>query len=65
MQVMRCVKKDVEHSRPQMTIWCIRIACWTTKATDTCTLYVIFTAFTLQQWLYERASELRYTYTAR
>jgi hypothetical protein len=38
--------------------------CMLDKATDTCTLYAIFTAFTLQQWLHKRASALRYTYTA-
>jgi hypothetical protein len=32
--------------------------------THTHSEYVIFVAFPLQQWLYERASLLRYTYTA-
>ena len=32
----------------------MRIACWITKATDTHSEYVIFTAFPRQQWLRER-----------
>jgi len=35
-----------------------------TKAIDTLSEYVIFTAFPWQQWLCERASVLRYTYVA-
>ena len=54
----------VEPDRPQMTISGMRIACWTAKATDTHSEYVILIAFPLQQWLYERASVLRYTYIA-
>ena len=42
---------------------CIRCACWIIKTTDTHTEYVIFITFPLQQWLRERASILRYTYT--
>jgi hypothetical protein len=42
----------------------MRVACWITKATDTHLEYVIITDFTRQQWLRERASMLRYTYTA-
>jgi len=34
--------------------------CTRPKATDTTTEYVIRTAFSLQQWLYERDSVLRY-----
>jgi hypothetical protein len=45
-----------------MTIWCIRIACWIPKATNTLSEYVILIAFPLQQRLHERASMLRYTY---
>ena len=40
----------------------MRIACWAPKATNTHSEYVILIAFPLQQWLYERASKLRYTY---
>jgi hypothetical protein len=42
----------------------MRFACWITKATDTHSEYVILIAFSLQQWLRERASMLRYTYIA-
>jgi hypothetical protein len=51
-------KNIVEQGRPQMTIWRMRIACWTTKATNTHSDYVILIAFPLQQWLHERASLL-------
>jgi len=56
-------KNIVERGRPQMTIWRIRIACWVTKATNTHSEYVILIAFPLQQWLQERASTLRCTYS--
>jgi hypothetical protein len=39
-------------------------ACWITKATDTHSEYVILIAFAWQQWLRERASMLRQTYSA-
>jgi hypothetical protein len=42
----------------------MRIACWITKATDTHPEYVVLFAVFLQQWLYESASALRYTYIA-
>ena len=42
----------------------MRSACWITKATDTYLEYVILIGFTRRQWLRERASMLRYTYTA-
>ena len=45
------------------TIWRMRVACWIPKATNTHSEYVILIAFPLQQWLYEWASMLRYTYT--
>jgi hypothetical protein len=54
----------VKPGRPQMTIWWARITYWISKATNTHTEYVIFTAFPLQQSLHGRASELRYMYTA-
>jgi hypothetical protein len=48
-----------------MTLWRrMRIACWITKAKHTYSQYVIIIAFPLQQWLHERTSVLRYTYTA-
>ena len=55
-------KNTVEPGRPQMTIWLMCIACWTSKATDTHSEYVTLTVFLLQVWLYERASVLRYTF---
>jgi len=42
----------------------MRISCCAPKAIDTHSEYVIFTAFSSQQWLHERASILRYTYIA-
>jgi len=57
-------KNIVEPDRPQMTIWRMRITCWIPKTTDAYSEYVITTAFPLQQWLYERASMLYYTYLA-
>jgi len=47
-----------------MTIWRMRIACWIAKATNTHSQYVSVTAFPQQQWLHERTSLLRYTYSA-
>ena len=45
--------------RQQTTIRRMRNACWITKATNTDSEYVIFTAFPLQQWLLNSASLLR------
>jgi hypothetical protein len=42
----------------------MRIACSIPKATDNHSEYVLIIAFPLQQWLHERASVLRCTYTA-
>jgi hypothetical protein len=53
----------IERRRPQMTIWRMRIACWIPKATVTHSEYVILIVFPLQQWLHERASVYRYTYS--
>ena len=39
-------------------------AWWITKVTGTHSEYVTLISFTLQQWLHERASILRYTYIA-
>jgi len=54
----------VEPDRPQMTIWCMRIACWIIKSKNTHSEYVLLIAFPLQQWLHKRDSMLRYTYLA-
>jgi hypothetical protein len=43
-------------------IRCMSFACQMTKATATCSEYVIFIAFLRQQWLRERSSVLRFTY---
>ena len=47
-----------------VVLWRMRLACWITKATDAHSEYIILIDFPLQQWLYERASILRYTYIA-
>jgi len=57
-------KNIVEPSRPRMATWGMSIACWITQPTNTHSEYAIFIAFPLKQWLYERASKLRYTYIA-
>jgi hypothetical protein len=51
-------KNIVESGRPQIT-WLVRFACWTPKAKNTHSQYVILIAFPLKQWLHERASMLR------
>jgi hypothetical protein len=43
------------------TLGCTRFACWITKPTDTHREYLIPTAFSRQQALRERASQLRNT----
>jgi hypothetical protein len=45
----------------QTTIWRTRIACGILKATNTHSEYVIFIAFSLQQWSHKHVSVLRYT----
>jgi hypothetical protein len=55
-------KNVLQPIRPQMTIWRMRIACWTPKATDTFSEYVTIITLRLQQLLHECASLLRYTY---
>jgi hypothetical protein len=57
------LKNIVVRSRPQMTICHMRIACRIPKATNTHSGCVILIDFPLQQWLHERASMLRYTYS--
>jgi len=42
----------------------MRFALWISKAADTPSEYIILIAFPQQQWLQERVSVLRYTYTA-
>ena len=38
-------KNIIELDRPQMTIWRMRIICWTPKATNTHSEYVVLIAF--------------------
>ena len=57
-------ENEVERDRPQMTIRGVPFACWIPKATDKHSEYVILIAFLRQQWLRERASFIRSTYTA-
>ena len=54
----------VQPDTPQMTVWRMRIAYWISKAKNTPSEYVLLTDFSLQQWLHERTSMLRYTYFA-
>jgi hypothetical protein len=56
------VKKTVKLDRPQMTIRCVRTACWIPKATNTHSDYVILIALPLQQLLYKHALMLHYKY---
>jgi len=54
----------VQPQRAQMTIRRMCFACWLAKAIDIHSEYVKIIAFSLQQWLQERASMLRCTYDA-
>ena len=54
----------VEPGRPHMTIYCMRIACWISKSTNTHSDYVIHIAFPLQAWLREHSTMLHFTYIA-
>jgi hypothetical protein len=55
---------SVELGRPQMTIWCMPLACWIPKATNTHSQYVILLACLQQQWLHEHTSVLCLAYVA-
>ena len=57
-------KNILEWGRPQMKIWCMCIACWIPKATNTRSQYVILVAFPPQQWLHNCSSILCYIYIA-
>jgi len=46
-------KNIVERGRPQMTIWCMHVACWIPKATDRHSECIILTAFALPQCSHE------------
>jgi len=56
------LRNVAQPDRPQMAVWPLRISRWIPKATDTQSLYMKY--LLLQQWLYERASMLRYPYIA-
>jgi hypothetical protein len=51
-------KNMIDPDRPQMTIWRMRITCWISMVMNT---YQNTYCFSLQQWLHERTSILRYT----
>jgi len=53
-------KRTVEPGRSQMTVWRMRIACWTPKATEYLILYCLSTATMVAQ----THLTLRYTYSA-
>ena len=54
----------VELGRSQMTIWCMCIACWITKATNTHLESGIPVASSHQQWLRKHTSVLCCSYIA-
>jgi len=56
--------KNIVERWMHQIIWRICIAWWILKATNTQSEYVILIIFPLQLWLHERASMLRYMYTA-
>jgi cyanate permease len=53
-------KRIVQPGKPHMAMWRKHIAYWIPKATNTHSGYVVLIAFSLQQWLHERSSLLRY-----
>jgi len=53
----------MEPGRSRMTKWRMRFACLMPKATGTHSEYVTIIALSLQKWLHQRASLLRYKYT--
>jgi hypothetical protein len=59
-------KNIIEPDRPLMTVWCMQIACWITKAANTHSeqACLILNAFPWQQWLHKHASMLRVSFIA-
>ena len=51
------------QARDKNIILRMRISCWVLMSTNTHSQYVTLIAFPLQQWVHERASLLRYTYS--
>jgi hypothetical protein len=60
----QCEHNILQPDRPQMTVWCMQIACRIAKSTNTHSEYVIIIAFPLQQHSHENSLMLRYTYIA-
>ena len=56
-------KNMAEPGRPHMTRWRTLFACCIHEARNTHSEYVIRIALPVQQWLHERASILRHTYS--
>jgi len=57
------IHSRVGHAANEKKLFTL-IECWIPKVKNTLPGYVTRIAFLLQQWLYERASMLRYTYIA-
>jgi len=58
-------KNVVERGKPQMKIWHMCIVCWTPKATNTYSEYIIVITFSLQQWLHVSGSMFPVIYSVR
>jgi len=54
----------LELGSPQVTVWCLHVACWIPKAKITQSEYVILFSFPRQQWLHECTSVLCFIYIA-
>ena len=57
-------KNTLQPGRSLMTIWGMLISCWMRKSIITVSENVTLAAFRLQKCLQERASTLRFMYTA-
>jgi len=57
-------KNIADPDRPQMTVWCLCIACWIPKSTNTHSGCVIIIALPLQQWFHKCTTMLHYMYIA-
>jgi hypothetical protein len=58
-------KNLADRERPQNKTWHMRVTCWISRTTRAhAQNYVIFIAFPRQKWFRERASILRFMYTA-
>jgi len=58
------LKNIVQPGKPRLTVWCLLIVRWITKATNKYSEYAIHIACTLKHWLHERAKKLLYIYIA-